>query len=117
MKSQDVITTINGKAIRKGQDLIDIIADSPVGTTVKVVVVRDKKPETLNVVIGDRAKIFADNTGARRVTPSGDSSDAMDVKFGMTVQALRPAERESLGYKGKGSVMIATVEQCSFADD
>ena len=117
IKSQDVITTINGKAIHKGQDLIDIIADSPVGTTVKVAVVRNRKTETMNVVIGDRAKIFADLTGGRKPAPSNDSGQAVDVKFGMSVQALRGAERETLGYKGKGAVMIASTEPGAFADD
>ena len=117
IKSQDVITTISGKAIRKGQDLIDTIADSPVGTTVKVTVIREKKTETMNVVIGDRARIFGDLAGGRKPAPSNDSGETLNVKFGMTVQALRSAERETLGYKGKGSVMIATIEQGSFADD
>ncbi len=117
IKSQDVITTISGKAIQKGQDLIDIIADSPVGTTVKVTVIREKKTETMNVVIGDRARIFADLAGGRKPAPSNDPGETLNVKFGMTVQALRSAERETLGYKGKGSVMIATIEQGSFADD
>ena len=117
IKSQDVISTINGKAIHKGQDLIDIIADSPVGTAVKVTVIREKKTETMNVVIGDRARIFADLAGGRKPAASNDSGETLNVKFGMTVQALRSAERETLGYKGKGSVMIATIEQGSFADD
>ena len=117
IKSQDVITTINGKAIHKGQDLIDIIADSPVGTTVKVAVVRNRKTETMNVVIGDRAKIFADLTGGRKPAPSNDSGEAVDVKFGMSVQALRGAERDTLGYKGKGAVIIASTELGAFADD
>src|SRR6185312_9320958 len=48
MKAQDVVTSINGKPIKKGQDLIDVVADSPVGSDLKVGIIRDKKPMTLN---------------------------------------------------------------------
>jgi serine protease Do len=117
MKAQDIITSVNGHAINKSQDLIDTVADTPVGNSVKVNIIRDKKPETLTVVIGDRAKIFADNVGPVKSKAAPDSDDALDVKFGMSVQSLRPADRDQLGYKGKGSVMIASVEPGSFADD
>jgi len=117
IKSQDVITSINGKQIMKGQDLIDTIADSSVGSTAKVTIMRDKKAETKNVVIGDRAKIFAANGDSRQPSRNNDSGDSMDVKFGMSVQGLRSGDRDSLGYKGKGSVMISSIEPGSFADD
>jgi serine protease Do len=117
MKSQDIITSVNGHAINKSQDLIDTVADTPVGTSVKVNIIRDKRPETLTVVIGDRAKIFADNVGPVKSKVAPDGDDALDVKFGMSVQGLRPADRDQIGYKGKGSVMIASVEPGSFADD
>ena len=118
IKSQDIIASINGKNINKGQDLIDIVADSSVGTAVKVAVIRDKKTQTLNVTIGDRARIFsADGSPNRKSPTSNDSGENIDVKFGMTVQGLRSAERETLGYKGKGSVMISAIETGSFADD
>src|SRR5580658_10562365 len=46
VKEQDVLTSINGKAITKGQDLIDLVADSPLGSKVRVGLIRDKKPMT-----------------------------------------------------------------------
>jgi serine protease Do len=118
MKTQDVISDINGKPMKKGQDLIDLVADTPVGTTVKVGVMRDKKPMTLNVVVGDRTKVFASLYGGKSPVEKTDSgAEGMQVKFGMTIQPLRPADRDRLGYKGQGSVMVASLEPSSFAED
>jgi serine protease Do len=116
MKPQDIITSIDGKQINKGQDLIDTIADSPVGGTLKVGVMRDKKPMTLNVVVADRTKTFASEYGKATENESDTAPDSTQLRFGMSVQALRQADRQNLGYKGNG-VLIASVDPGSFADD
>jgi serine protease Do len=116
MKAQDVVTSINGKPVNKGQDLIDLVADSSVGSSLKVGIIRDKKPETLNVVVGDRTKIFASEYGGKSNEPE-PSADATQMKFGMSVQALRQADRQQMGFKGNGGVMVSSVEPGSFADD
>jgi serine protease Do len=39
------------------------------------------------------------------------------MKFGMSVQALRPADRQAMSFKGSTGVLIASTEPGSFADD
>jgi serine protease Do len=118
MKPQDVVTSIDGHPVNKGQDLIDQIADSPVGSSVKVAIIRDKKPMTLSVIVGDRSKIFAQEYGqAKPGEPDNQNGATQQMKFGMSVQSLRDAERQNLGYKGNGGVLIASTEPGSFADD
>jgi serine protease Do len=118
LKAQDVITEINGKPIQKGQDLIDIVADSPVGTSVKVGLIRDKKPMTLSVMVGDRNKVFANRFGGKNPVEKNDNgAEGMQMRFGMTIQPLRPADVQRLGYKGEGKVLITSVEPSSFAED
>jgi serine protease Do len=117
VKADDVITSINGKQIQKGQDLIDIVADSNVGSTLKVGVLRDKKPLALNVVVGDRTKIFSQEYGGAPKEEPDNANGVSQMKFGMSVQPLRQADRQNLGYKGEGGVLISSVEPGSFADD
>jgi len=117
IKVQDVVTSINGKPVRKGQDLIDLIADSQIGSTVQVGVVRDKKPMTMSVVVGDRTKIFAENYGGAKAAPSDNPADKVDVRFGLSLSPLRPADRQQLGFKGQGGVLVSAVEVGSFADE
>jgi serine protease Do len=116
MKVEDVVTSINGKPINKGQDLIDIVADSEVGSTLKFGIIRDKKPMTLNIVVGDRTKTFAEQYGGKPTGPDS-SSGAMEMRFGMTVQPLNSSLRQQMGLKGTTGVLVASVEPGSFADD
>jgi serine protease Do len=47
LKAADVITTVNGKAVRTPDDLVRLLRDVPDGQDVSIQVVRDKKPLTL----------------------------------------------------------------------
>jgi serine protease Do len=116
MKPQDVVVSIGGKPVAKGQDLIDIVADSPVGSTLKVGIIRDKKPMTLEVVVGDRTKVFAAKYGGAEPSEP-DAPGVSQMKFGMSIQNLRPVDRQNLGYKGTGGVLVASTDPGSFADD
>ncbi len=117
IKVEDVVTSINGKPIHKDQDLIDIVADSPVGSTLKFNLVRDKKPMTLDVVVGDRTKTFAEQYGGKPSGGSDNPGEGLQMRFGMTVTPLRPADRQQMNLKGNAGVLIASVEPGSFADD
>ena len=44
VKAEDIVTAVNGKPIRKGQDLIDEVAETPVGSSVTLSLLRDGKP-------------------------------------------------------------------------
>jgi serine protease Do len=116
MKPQDIIVTINGKTIKKGQDLIDTVADSTIGSMLKVGIIRDRTPKTLEVAVADRVKTFSDNPLVAQTT-SGDKSSEGAQKFGITIGGLSVSEKQSAGYTGTGSVVIESVEPGSFADD
>jgi len=115
IKQADVIVAINGKPIGKGQDLIDLVADSEVGSTLKVAIMREKKPMTLNVVVADRVKTFSDNPVVSR-NPGLEKTPEGVPKFGISIQALSVSEKQNSGYSGTGSVVIESVEPGSFAD-
>jgi serine protease Do len=116
IKQEDVIVSIDGKQIKDGQELIDIISATPVGNPVKIGLIRDGKKETVSVTVGDRTKVF-DDTAAAQVSGSPDSPEAAQAKFGISIQSLNAGQRQNMGYKGLGGVMVASVEPGSFADD
>jgi serine protease Do len=117
MKPQDVVVSIGGKPVNKGQDLIDIVADSPVGSTLKMGIIRDKKPMTIEVVVGDRTKVFASKYGGAEPSEPDAPGVVSQMKFGMSISNLRPVDRQNLGYKGTGGVLVASTDPGSFADD
>jgi len=117
MKPEDILMSINGKPVTKGQDLIDTVADSPLGSTLKIAVMRDKKPITLEIVVADRTKLFANLPGGDAPDEPESEPNTSQMKFGMSVQDLRALDRQNMGYKGSGGVLIASIEPGSFADD
>ncbi|WII70543.1 trypsin-like peptidase domain-containing protein [Bdellovibrio sp. 22V] len=56
MKIYDIITEFNGKTINSSLDLIDAVADAPIGKSAKAKVIRNGKTITLNVSVAERAE-------------------------------------------------------------
>jgi serine protease Do len=117
LKAEDILTSINGKPLSKGQDLIDTVAGSPVGSTLKVGVIRDKKPLTVNIVVADRNKLFAGGVGGNAPEEAESQPESSKLKFGMSVQSLRPGDSQNLGFKGGGGVLVTSTDPLSFADN
>jgi serine protease Do len=116
IKPEDILTSINGKTIKKGQDLIDEVAETPVGNSVSISLLRDGKPETLKVTVGDRAKVFgADPTKADE--PKESPEENTSARFGISIQPLTPGMKQNMGFTGTGGVVVSTVEPGSFAED
>jgi serine protease Do len=116
LEAGDVIVALDGKPVARGQDLMDRVADASVGETMKITVLRNGKREDLNVVIGDRNKVFANQFGGSKNEESGPN-EGTQAKFGITIRDLNNTLRESLGYKGPAGVVVTEVEPGSFADD
>jgi serine protease Do len=112
----DVIVSINGKPVHDGNDLVNNVVSTPIGTAVTLGVVHDGKRSDFKVVVGDIAQIFpeenatADSTGSVR-------PEVTSAKFGMKIQVLTDQKRAGLGIKQSGGVLIASVDPNSFADE
>ncbi len=115
VQAQDVITSVDGKPIKNGDELVGIISDRQPGSTVRLGILRNGKPMTLDVGIADRDKLFA-NLGNGGETPAGpDNNDVGQNKLGITVQPTSPAVANKLGIRG--GVTITSVRPGSFADE
>ena len=115
IKAGDVLVSISGHQIKSGDDLVDNISARAVGSTVEIGYLRDGKPHTASVTIGDRAKTYADVTGAQPETDTPEVSDAGQTKLGITVQAVPQAQAAKLGIQG--GVNVTNIIPGSFADD
>jgi serine protease Do len=116
LQAGDVIVSIDGRNIKDGDDLVNDISARHVGSTVKLGYLRDGKQNSANVVIGDRAKTYADITGGQPDdTSTPQESDAGEGKLGITVSALPASLSTKIGIKG--GVMVTNVRPGSFADE
>ena len=117
MKAEDVITSINGKPVTEGSGSDRHGGGQPGRQHAEGRRHPRQEAMTLDVVVGDRTKIFAEQYGGAPADEPDAPNGATQMKFGMSVQPLRPADRQNLGFKGNGGVLVASVEPGSFADD
>ncbi|HTV09662.1 MAG TPA: trypsin-like peptidase domain-containing protein [Candidatus Aquilonibacter sp.] len=115
IEPQDVITSVDGKPVKNGDDLINIISDKTPGSTVRLGILRNGKPLTLEVGIADRNKLFSNLAGNNAPSSGEGSGDVGQSKLGITVQPTSPAVDGRLGIKG--GVTVTSVTPGSFADE
>ncbi len=113
LKGGDVITAVNGKQMKTGNDLVNPIAQAPIGSKVKLNYVRDRTAKETTAVVEDRTRVFP--TQAGRV---GDQpGEAAPAEFGLRVDSLTPDRASRVGMEGQRGVLVTDVDPASFADD
>ncbi len=117
IKEQDVIVSMNGKPIRSSDDLVNAIAEAPVGSVATLGVIRDGKRIDVQVTIGDRSEIWASDPRVGGGRDERASRGGTELRFGMSVSNLDQAEMADEGFPEKGGVVVESVEPASFADD
>jgi serine protease Do len=116
IKPGDVIVSIDGRQIKDGDDLVNDISARKVGSTVKLGYLRDGKQGAADVMIGDRAKTYADLMGDNGDDDSSpQESDAGQTKLGITVAAIPASVAQKTGINR--GVIVMSVRPGSFADE
>jgi serine protease Do len=113
LQSGDVITSVNGKPIHTGSDLVNPIASTAVGNSIRVTYIRDKKEHEASLTVADRTKIFPDRTA------NGGNSDngPTPVEFGLRVEDLGTDRARRAGFEDMKGVLVTEVDPASFAED
>lgn len=114
----DVIVTFDGKEIKEMRDLPRIVADTPVGKEVQVVVIRKGKEETKTVKLG-RLEDGEKPQPASAQTTTPDDKDKTVVKKSLGLNLANLSEelrkRYKIGEAVKNGVVITDVDQNSAA--
>jgi serine protease Do len=115
LKVGDTITTVDGKKVTKGTELVADIASRKPGAKVELGFLRNGKQQSTSVTIADRAKLFAarlsdDDSGNDESTPKQN-------KFGVTVRKLTPEMADRLDITAGKGVIVQEVKSGSFAED
>ena len=118
IRAEDIIVAIDDKPVKDGQELVNRISDTPIGSQAKITVLRDKKRQDFMVKIGDRNEIVSNNLGGERPgIPEPSKGEATPAKFGISIENLTQARKDSMGFKAKGGVLVSEVSSRSFGED
>ncbi|HMG86572.1 MAG TPA: trypsin-like peptidase domain-containing protein [Terracidiphilus sp.] len=112
MKPGDIITSIDGRSIKDGDDLVNDIASRRPGSSIRLGFMRDGKQSDATVTVGDRDKVFAEIAGQQLQTTPDNTSEAGE-KLGLAVRQVTDQTASKLHTPG---VIIQSVRTGSFAD-
>lgn len=116
IKETDILVAVNGKNIRNGNELVDIVSVTPVGTPLELTAIRGGKRENFKVTVGDLSQVFPERAGVRKESEQAQPGPTT-VSFGMSIQNMPDQARTNLGIKEKGGVQVVEVDPDSFAEE
>jgi serine protease Do len=113
MQKGDVIVKFNGFEVKESRDLPRMVASTPVGKTVEVVVVRNGKEVTLSVTLG---RLKEDKVAS--LTPAPADTSALKKALGLDLSPLTDELRRRYGIKDtvKGAVITGVDSNSPAAD-
>jgi serine protease Do len=113
IKPGDIITTIDGRQIKDGDDLVNEIASRRPGSSIRLGFMREGKPTDATVTIGDRDKVFSDMALQQGAPAPEENSNPGESKLGLAVRDVPPDMAAKIHHPG---VVVQSVRAGSFAD-
>ncbi|MGB6975016.1 MAG: trypsin-like peptidase domain-containing protein [Terracidiphilus sp.] len=109
----DIITGVDGRAIKDGDDLVNDIAARRPGATARIGYLRDGKAGITTVTIGDRDRVFAAGNAMPAAPHAQPESQPGQELLGIVVQETGQATAAKLHMQG---MLVQSVRPGSFAD-
>ena len=106
LKQGDIVVRFGGRQVKNANDLPRMVAETPVGRKVPVVVIRDGKEVQATLKI---AELSEEKTQAREVSPV--------QSLGMKVESLTEQLRQQTGITAKSGVVVTEIEQGGSAEE
>ncbi len=100
IRNGDVILRFNGQEVREMRTLPRVVAETPVGREVPVVVWRDGREQTIQVTLGEPQQAAA--------TPGPQQRPTELAGTGLRVQGITPELRERFGLKPEQRGVVVT---------
>jgi len=115
LKQGDIVTELDGKKINSNRELIDYISYLPVGSTVKITVLRNGQRQVLTAKTAERPDESDQSETAEKSNESGPARN----KLGMSVQELTPQVRQmySIDDSIRNGVVVVNVKEVSPAGE
>jgi serine protease Do len=115
LKVGDTVVSVDGKAVKNGDELVADIASRKPGSKATIGFIRNGKKQEATVTIADRAKLFAARLGDD--DEGGEDNAPKESRFGVSVRALSPEIADRLEVPAGRGVVVDDVKPRSFAED
>ena len=114
LQAGDVITNVNSQPVHSGADLVNPIAQTPIGQSVQVRYVRNKQAKDVTITVADRTKIFPQSAQDDAEQPDQAEEPG---QFGLHVEELTPDLAHKLSMGTIEGAVVTEVEPATFAED
>jgi len=114
LKAGDSITTVAGKTINAGDELVAEVSSHHPGEKLKIGYLRNGKQEEATVVVADRQKLFGAQLGTSE--DESEQQEPKEGKLGITVKPVPDAAAKRLNLQPNQGVIVADVKPGSFAE-
>jgi serine protease Do len=114
LKPGDIITSIDGREVKGGSDLINDIASRKPGTKATLGYIHNGKHETATVTIANRADMMAALSHNGRPGNTNGAQQSGQGKLGLGVSNVPPQLAAKAGIQG--GVLVRSIRPGSFAD-
>jgi serine protease Do len=115
LKVGDTIVSVDGRAVKNGDELVSDIASRKPGSKVTVGFIRNGKKQDAQITVADRAKLYAARLGDEE--QSAEEAGPKESKLGLTVRALTQDMAGRLDVPAGKGVIVQDVKGGSFAED
>jgi len=113
LQAGDVITDVNGQPVHTGADLVNPIAQTPIGQSVQLRYIRSKTAKDVTVTVADRTKVFPQTAQDNDEQPD---QGAQADQYGMHAEELTPDLARKLEMPKVTGAVVSEVEPASFAE-
>jgi serine protease Do len=121
LKRGDVILSVNGQAVRSGDELVAIVSETDIGKKLSVEFLRDGKRGTADVEVADRNLIIGESRASQGGEGNPEVNPAGGGVLGLAVKNLTPDQTQELSsqlhLEAKQGVLVVDVEVSGFASD
>ena len=114
IQAGDVITEVNGQPVHKSSDLVNPIAQTPIGQSDQIQYVRDKQMKEVTVTVADRSKLFPTSADADEEQPDQPKDPG---QYGLHTEDLTPDLARKLGVGKLAGAVVTEVDPATFAED
>ncbi len=122
MQAEDVIVAFNGNPVKDGDDLVNRVSTTPIGSQANVTVDRAGKKVDLKLTIADREEQLIAAEDPRFSKPEepespGGKNDVKSARFGISLRPVNETEKQGAELGTRGGVVVTQVQENSFAEE